>query len=70
MIYFLIVMLCNNQVISSKRYDLEGFSKYAHTLRDSGKFYSQQINNVTYVKQIHATLSQLKIQISPQDKVS
>ena len=57
------------QILSSKRYDLEGFSEYAHTLMESTKFWSDESSSVVYVKQMHGTLNQLRVLLVQADKV-
>lgn len=58
-----------NQVLSSKRYDLEGFADYAHHLRESHSFQSRELNNITFVLKIHSILQRQGIEVPPRDKV-
>lgn len=57
------------QVLSAKRYDLEGFADYAHFLRESHSFQAKELGNITFVLKIHSILQRQGIEVPPQDKV-
>ena len=54
------------QVLSEKRYDLEGFVQYAHSLRESQSFHTSKAANMQRVADIHNTLRKYSISISPE----
>jgi len=54
------------QVLSAKRYDLEGFAEYAHQLRESQEFDKSEADNIDYVLRVHSALLGHGIEV-PQD---
>ena len=59
----------HKQVLLLKRYDLEGFSEYAHYLRESEAFQLKELDNIKSVLKIHSILQCQGIEVPPQDKV-
>ena len=58
------------QVLSSKRYDLEGFAEYARHLRECQTFDEKEATNINYVLRVHSILFRHGIDVPQQDKVA
>lgn len=56
-------------MLSTKRYDLEGFAQYAHHLRESHAFQTREYDNITFVLKIHSILQRQGVQVPQEDKV-
>lgn len=59
-----------DQVLSTKRYDLEGFSEYAHQLRECQSFDRSEADNIDYVLQVHKALLHHDVALPIDDKVA
>lgn len=51
-------------MLSSKRYDLEGFVQYSRSLQESQAFHTREAANTQRVSDIHTTLKRYSIQTS------
>ena len=52
------------QMLSVKRFDLEGFVQYARSLRESQAFHTREASNTQWVSDVHGTLRKYSIQTS------
>ena len=57
------------QVLSSKRYDLEGFAEYARQLRECQAFQEREGASIGYVLRVHSALGKHGVEVPAQDKV-
>lgn len=57
------------QVLSSKRYDLEGFAEYARQLRECQAFQEREGASIGYVLRVHTALGKHGVEVPAQDKV-
>ena len=55
-------------MLSSKRYDLEGFVQYADSLRESQAFHSREAGRTQWVADVHTALRKYNIHISEGDR--
>ncbi len=62
-------MLLCFQVLSARRYDLEGFAEYAHQLRECQSFDRSEADNIDYVLEVHNALLDHGVDIPADDKV-
>lgn len=60
---------CTPQVLSSKRYDLEGFAEYARQLRECQAFQEREGASIGYVLRVHTALGKHGVEVPAQDKV-
>ena len=58
------------QMLTSKRYDLEGFAEYAHNLNDCQTFHKNEAKHIDYVLRVHGTLRRNGVKVPHTDEVS
>ena len=57
------------QMLTSKRYDLEGFAEYAHHLSDCQTFHKSEAKHIDYVLRVHSTLRRNGVKVPQEDEV-
>lgn len=57
-------------MLTSKRYDLEGFAEYAHHLSDCQSFHKSEAKHIDYVLRVHSTLRRNGVKVPQEDEVS
>lgn len=57
------------KMLTSKRYDLEGFAEYAHHLSDCQSFHHTEAKHIDYVLRVHHTLRRNGVQVPQEDEV-
>lgn len=65
----LVYMYVYLQMLTSKRYDLEGFAEYAHHLSDCQAFHKNEAKHIDYVLRVHSTLRRNGVQVPEADEV-
>ena len=56
-------------MLTSKRYDLEGFAEYAHHLSDCQTFHKSEAKHIDYVLRVHSTLRRNGVKVPQEDEV-
>ena len=56
-------------MLTSKRYDLEGFAEYAHHLSDCQTFHRNEAKHIDYVLRVHSTLRRNGVKVPQEDEV-
>ena len=56
-------------MLTSKRYDLEGFAEYAHNLSDCQTFHKNEAKHIDYVLRVHGTLKRNGVKVPHSDVV-
>ena len=65
-----IIIIIQPQMLTSKRYDLEGFAEYAHHLSDCQSFHKSEAKHIDYVLRVHSTLRRNGVKVPQEDEVS
>ena len=56
-------------MLTSKRYDLEGFAEYAHHLSSCQTFHKSEAKHIDYVLRVHSTLRRNGVKVPQEDEV-